>query len=267
MLLGIDHIVLVVRDLAQAVDDYSRAGFTVTPGGEHTGGLTHNALIGFDDGVYLEIIAFKDPSRLQDHSWWPRLARGEGLVDYALLSDNLQGDAAAFQQRGLAIGNVQPGSRVRPDGQQVAWRVLHPERQLGQTVLPFVIEDVTPRSLRVPHAAAAQHPLAVSGVAGLRLVVQDLATSTASLAALLGSAGPASSAQVDPAVGTVVRLQIGDQWLELVQPHNRTDALGRSLAQRGVSPYQVVLHAAGSTAGTATRELDTALTHGASIVV
>jgi catechol 2,3-dioxygenase-like lactoylglutathione lyase family enzyme len=40
-----DHIVILVRDLAQAVSDYNARGFTVTPGGEHVGGDTHNALV------------------------------------------------------------------------------------------------------------------------------------------------------------------------------------------------------------------------------
>ena len=49
---GIDHIVIAVRDLAAASDDYARLGFTVTLGGEHTGGATHNALISFAYGAY-----------------------------------------------------------------------------------------------------------------------------------------------------------------------------------------------------------------------
>jgi hypothetical protein len=36
----IDHIIIGVRDLAQASADYAGAGFTVLPGGEHTGGGT-----------------------------------------------------------------------------------------------------------------------------------------------------------------------------------------------------------------------------------
>ena len=68
MLQNIDHIVIVVRDLARASADYARAGFTVTPGGEHTGGATHNALITFADGAYLELLAFKVPGKTE-HRW------------------------------------------------------------------------------------------------------------------------------------------------------------------------------------------------------
>ena len=86
---GIDHIVIAVRDLAAASDDYARLGFTVTPGGEHTGGATHNALISFADGAYFELIAFKEPDRPQDHKWWAKQAKGEGTVDFALRSESV----------------------------------------------------------------------------------------------------------------------------------------------------------------------------------
>ena len=33
MLKGIDHLIIVVRDLDQAVKDYQELGFTVIPGG------------------------------------------------------------------------------------------------------------------------------------------------------------------------------------------------------------------------------------------
>ncbi|MCW5883173.1 MAG: VOC family protein, partial [Anaerolineae bacterium] len=59
MLKGIDHIVILVHDLAQAQADYAALGFTVVPGGEHTGGATHNARVAFADGSYVELLAFK----------------------------------------------------------------------------------------------------------------------------------------------------------------------------------------------------------------
>ncbi|HKX52110.1 MAG TPA: VOC family protein [Candidatus Binatia bacterium] len=57
MFLGIDHLVIVVKDLEQAANDYQQLGFTVVPGGKHPVG-SHNVLISFADGSYLEVIAF-----------------------------------------------------------------------------------------------------------------------------------------------------------------------------------------------------------------
>src|SRR6202165_1282689 len=92
MLRQLDH---VVRDLASAVSDHRRRGFTVTPGGEHADGTTHNALITFADGSYLELVAFRDLSRALTHRWWKIAADGGGLADFALLSDDITADSAA----------------------------------------------------------------------------------------------------------------------------------------------------------------------------
>jgi Glyoxalase-like domain len=54
MLLGVDHFVIAVGDLAAAMRDYAALGFSVVPGGRHTAG-THNALIAFADGVRFAI--------------------------------------------------------------------------------------------------------------------------------------------------------------------------------------------------------------------
>ncbi|MDP9363842.1 MAG: VOC family protein, partial [Chloroflexota bacterium] len=184
---GIDHVVIGVRDLARASADYAALGFTVTPGGEHAGGATHNALVSFTDGTYLELIAFTEPDRPQDHRWWDKIAAGGGLVDFALCSDDVAADAARLEGAGVSGAAVQEGGRLRPDGQRVGWRNLvvdHPAAPL-----PFLIEDVTPRELRVPGGAAAEHPLGVSGVAGLSLVVADRDAAAAAFAAFLGTPG------------------------------------------------------------------------------
>lgn len=51
----LDHIVLFVDDLEDAVNVLSSCGFTVTPGGIN--GPTHNALIAFENETYIELIA------------------------------------------------------------------------------------------------------------------------------------------------------------------------------------------------------------------
>ena len=57
-------------------------------------------------------------------------------------------------------------------------------------MLPFLIEDTTPRALRVPGAAATEHPNGARGVSRLLLAVRDAAGARASLAALAGSQAP-----------------------------------------------------------------------------
>jgi len=160
---GLDHVVLVVPDLDTAVAEHRRRGFTVTPGGEHAGGLTHNALVGFQDGSYLELIAFHDLAAARGkHSWAPVAERGGGWADFALRSNDVAEDAVALAD--LVARPPEEGGRTRPDGVQLVWRVARLEKPL-----PFLIEDVTARELRVPQGDAANHANGTTGVARLVL--------------------------------------------------------------------------------------------------
>jgi hypothetical protein len=167
MIRGLDHVVLVVPDLAAAVAEHTQRGFTVTPGGEHAGGLTHNALVGFQDGSYLELLAFHDlAAATGKHSWAPVAERGGGWADFALLSNDLRQDVTALGD--LVARPPEEGGRQRPDGLGIAWRVARLERPL-----PFLIEDLTARELRVPGGDAAKHANKTRGIAAIVLGAID----------------------------------------------------------------------------------------------
>ncbi|HEY6957349.1 MAG TPA: VOC family protein [Candidatus Limnocylindria bacterium] len=162
MIRQLDHVVLVVLDLERAVSEWRSRGFTVTPGGEHAGGLTHNALVGFADGSYVELIAFHDIAAARGkHQWQPVAERGGGWADFALLSGDLAADAKTLGA--LVAKPVEDGGRTRPDGVTLKWRTA----RLAPP-LPFLIEDVTDRALRVPGGVAAAH---ANGAAGIVRVV------------------------------------------------------------------------------------------------
>jgi catechol 2,3-dioxygenase-like lactoylglutathione lyase family enzyme len=256
---GIDHIVIAVRDLAAASDDYARLGFTVTPGGEHTGGATHNALISFADGAYFELIAFREPDRPQDHKWWGRFAKGEGTVDFALLSESVDFEGDRLRQAGIEIDGPHDGGRLRPDGQRIAWRNLG--LAAAGAPLPFMIEDVTSRDLRVPTGAATEHSLGVSGIAGLILLVDDLERASAPYQALLDTPGESSTPTID-AVRRARRFTSGSQWIELAEAAPSAADLQRHIEKRGAGPYEIVL-----AGGADTERLPLDLTHGARIRV
>ena len=172
MITGIDHVVLVVTDLDRAVREHRERGFTVTPGGEHAGGLTYNALVGFADGSYLELIAFHDIAAAHGkHSWQPVAQAGGGWADFALRAEDLASDAAALAD--LLKRPVEPGGRTRPDGVAVAWQVarLVPP-------LPFLIEDITLRQVRVPSGPQAVHPNGTRGIASVTLGARDAEATT-----------------------------------------------------------------------------------------
>ena len=183
MIYAIDHVVILVHDLAAATSDYAALGFTVTPGGVHADGATHNALVAFADGSYLELIAFRRAA--PDHIWWRHTTNGEGLIDFALLPDAIDEDVAAARLRGLDMTGPFSGGRERPDGVRIAWKTARP----ATPDLPFLCGDVTPRDLRVPTGAARLHPNGVTGIARVLVATRDLAVSAARYRALLGIEG------------------------------------------------------------------------------
>ena len=102
--------------------------------------------------TYLEIIA-RDPDSPQpargtlfglDRADRPRLAT------WVLRREDIDAAARAAADAGLALGPVQTGSRTRPDGTALAWRVTDPYAMPLAGAVPFLIAWG-----ETPHPAAA----------------------------------------------------------------------------------------------------------------
>ena len=184
----LDHIVISVRDLDQAVRDYTELGFHVEPGGRHA--RTENALIIFADGTYLELLALQKSWKrpfirlavklgLIERSaagktdmYWRLLRwinRGTGIVDWCVAAPNIANTLEQWQTHGNDIIPAEYFDRTRPDGKVAKW-YLGGARSFD---LPFLIEDISARDIRVPPASADTHPNGALGIAGLSLPVDD----------------------------------------------------------------------------------------------
>lgn len=98
-ILGLDHAVILVRDLEAARRAYARMGFTLTPRGVHSLGSQNHCIMFERD--YLEIMAVPRPHpALQYFSDF--LARGEGLGALALATDDAGGLHAELAAQGIA---------------------------------------------------------------------------------------------------------------------------------------------------------------------
>jgi catechol 2,3-dioxygenase-like lactoylglutathione lyase family enzyme len=232
ILKGIDHLVVVVPELEAAIASYRGLGFTVVPGGRHPIG-THNALIAFADGAYLELIAFFEPNA--QHRWYQRLQQGGGLIDICVQTDDLAGDVQAFRDAGVAIADPRPLSRVRPDGYELLWVLSIPEMHGG--VVPFLIEDETPRDERVPRTTVHGN-----GVTGIRLVTVAVSDVPA-VRRWYERAPGASVAPVEreDLAASGARVTVGTHSLDFVTPRDAESPLAGWLAARGPSPYAASL--------------------------
>jgi hypothetical protein len=186
----LDHAVIFVDDVAEAMHQYAANGFTVSTGGTHAGGLTHNALISFADGTYVELLGFTWSSAFQDlhkalttgvmaarlegstaldRRFLPRGSTGPGLADFAVSCDNLDAVITAARGEGLVIDGPFPGSRHKPDGTEVSWNLAMPR----DNILPFLIEDVTDRRRRVQPVDVSHHANGVTGIVEVRYRVNE----------------------------------------------------------------------------------------------
>ena len=138
-----DHFAFACQNLEEGVAHVeSLTGVRAAPGGPHPGIGTHNALLSLGSDVYLEIIAV-DPSQadpsgarpfgIDDHPD-PRLAAfaihpGDG--------ESIDVVAEKIRNHGTDPGPIVAMSRVKPDGEEISWRLTRSSR-LG--LVPFVID-------------------------------------------------------------------------------------------------------------------------------
>jgi catechol 2,3-dioxygenase-like lactoylglutathione lyase family enzyme len=184
MTFRLDHVVIAVANLAEASADYAALGFNVVQGGIHASDATHNALIYFQDGAYLELLAKtgREPRPgFPDYRTW--LPEHEGLVGFCLLSDDLKRDVVAIRERGASIGEPQIGGRTRTDGTELRWFTSF----CDGGIVPFFIQDETPRRLRVP-PDATQQPNSITGIVALNIAAPSRSAEVVRLQQLFGIA-------------------------------------------------------------------------------
>lgn len=238
----IDHIVILVQNLDQAIATYRGLGFTVVLGGAHPGG-THNALVSFQDGTYLELVAFQEPDRTYDHQWYPFLATGGGIIDFCLDVDDVAGAVGEIAGRGLDYSGPDLGGRTRLDGAEVSWRIGQPP--LDRTgELPFIIDDITERAIRVPGAEATEHANGVVGVRAIVIAVRDLPEAVELYGALLDQPTPPHAADEAHTADAVI-FRVGSQQIMLAYPTGPDSPLVERIQRRGDGPYEIVMLAEG----------------------
>jgi hypothetical protein len=151
----LDHILLGCDDLDRGIDFvYQRTGVRAAFGGVHPGAGTQNALLSLGENRYLEIIA-PDPKQpdAADTRNLRSLDDDPAVVGWAAHHASLDALAARIKNEGFAIEGPLPGSRKRPDGRVLTWKVIRLQEDPTQ-LLPFFIEwsaDSVHPSIDSPH--------------------------------------------------------------------------------------------------------------------
>jgi hypothetical protein len=135
-MIEVDHVLIAVDDLEAAAKEVEeRYGLASVEGGRHQGFGTANRIVPLGE-TYLELVAVVDDEEAAASGFgsWVRGGEHPRLLGWCLRTDEL--DAVA-KRLGLTIAD---GSRARPDGAVLRWRMAGLERSAEEPSLPFFIE-------------------------------------------------------------------------------------------------------------------------------
>lgn len=172
---GVDHVVVAVRDLDAAAQQWSRLGFTLSPRGTHSpqmGTANTTIMLGED---YLELIGViaDTPHNAPTRAL---LAEREGIERTAFTTDNAAAGAAEIKARGFApLGPVHFGRPVTlPDGRQSearfnVFRWPLEENPAGMRI--FACEHLTRETVWIPELQ--RHANGAARIIRIELVSAD----------------------------------------------------------------------------------------------
>lgn len=156
LLSTVDHLVYAAPDLQRGIDAITKTlGVRASPGGQHPGRGTRNALVALGPATYLEIIG-PDPDQPKPDA--PRPFRidtltAPKLTAWAAKAADLEAIFSRARSAGIAVGDVMPGSRRRPDGILLSWRYTDSRVIVADGIVPFFIDWGS-----TPHPAASAAP-------------------------------------------------------------------------------------------------------------
>jgi len=179
---GIDHLVVLVRDLDKAQHAYARMGFTLTPRGLHTlGSQNHCLMFGSD---YVELLAVPKAHPAMQY-FTDFLAKGEGLGAIALATDDAGGLHASLAADGIAADAPLDFSRQVEGLGDARFRIvqLPPERSPGCRM--FACQHFT-RDM-VWRTEYQRHANGATQIAAVAVVAEDPEAAAASYGKLLAA--------------------------------------------------------------------------------
>jgi len=170
----VDHVSVCGSDLARMQRAFAEAGLVTDYGGPHANSYTQMALLGFEDGSYIELIAPREGAKVPNQGQWAaKISGNAGPCAWAINSRHLAADLERLKQRGIRVDASAYGNRKKPDGTLIEWDTAAVGSGEAGSMLPFIIQDRTPRSLRVqPSKSLAGTGLI--GIARVLIAVRDL---------------------------------------------------------------------------------------------
>jgi len=179
----IDHVTLAGPSLHSLREDLLAAGIPTEYGGVHSNGITHMALAAFGDGSYLELVSPLQ-ARGRVALWSDYLLSESGGTAWTAASEDIEAEFRTARAHGIASKGPVTIRREKPNGEVGVWELGYfGEKQPGGT-LPFLIQDLTPRSVR------AEPGKTFAGWSAIVLAVRDKAEAADDFMRLYGWGQP-----------------------------------------------------------------------------
>ena len=179
---GIDHAVILVRDLERARTAYARMGFTLTPRGFHTlGSQNHCLMFGSD---YIELLAVPKPHPAMQY-FTDFLATGEGLGAIALATDDAGALYAELAADGIAADAPLDFSRPVEGLGEARFRIVQLPPDASPGCRMFACQHFTREFVWRPEFRG--HANGATQIAAIAVVAEDLESGAASYGRLLGA--------------------------------------------------------------------------------
>jgi hypothetical protein len=234
--LKIDHVTIAGSTLASLEQGFAAVGLPTEYGGPHSNGVTHMALLGFEDGSYIELISSLEPNPQETFFWSQQIAGNGGPCAWAIQSDDVVAETARLAAAGITVKGPVYMHRRRPDGALVEWDLAFLGDLAAGATLPFIIKDITPRERRVQPSAGVTGRL--TGVAMVILGVENLADTIELFRRVYGWSVP----QFKEDVVFKARLaHFAGTPVTLASPLAKNDWLAERLARFGPSPCAYLL--------------------------
>ena len=242
--LELDHVSICGSNLDTLHQMLAEAGMAPDFGGPHGNGVTQMAAIGFEDGTYIELIAPVKAGVTTGSDWARFMDTDATTCAWAVGTNVLLQEVDRLKKAGIPVTTPAAGSRKRPDGMSVEWRTADVGSGTAGSVLPFMIEDQTPRAWRVQTSASVQGA-PVSGVENIVIGVSNLDASIALFRKAYGWSEPLIENQKEfgkmayfPGEPVILASPTGGGW---VADH---------IARYGESPIAILLNARDLSAAT-----------------
>ena len=176
---GLDHVVVLVRDLAVAEERLARLGFRPTPRGVHSAHMgTANTTVLFGDGTYLEALGVIRPTG-NNLAVRAVLADREGPYGLAFKTDDADAAAAEFAAAGIGPGVALEFARPveLPSGpREAAFRVARTDPEHTPGTWLFVCQHRSPEvTWRADHIEQPNGALGIAEVTGMAEDLQLIA--------------------------------------------------------------------------------------------